>query len=270
MAGDASVQPAAHPAADGEVGYVSRLLTTSEGRAAMHERFGGMLTDEVVGALGYESVASFLEQHARSSWRKKESLEAHLEAQYVRADFAPLAGRGRGCRLRSLECSHNPIGEAGLAALASGVRRCPQLQQLGVRYINLEPTASDAQLLSFVLHPLLECASLRSLDLSYNFITATSSSSVDDLREALASNASITCLSLRRCCIGGWRRARAIARGLARNTTLTSIDLSYNGLGAAAQQEHSDHRRLDTAWLAGAPSLGLVPGQVASRLSLAV
>ena len=41
-------------------------------------------------------------------------------------------------------------------------------------------------------------------------------------------------LSLRRCCIGGWRRARAIARGLGRNTTLTCVDLGYNGLGAAS------------------------------------
>ena len=57
---------------------------------------------------------------------------------------------------------------------------------------------------------------------------------VDQLREALESSTHLRTLSLRRCCIGGWRRARAIARGLAFNRSLTSVDLSYNGLGAAS------------------------------------
>ena len=93
--------------------------------------------------------------------------------------------------------------------------------------------------------------------LSHNFVGANSMS-VDELREALANNTSITNLSLRRCCIGGWRRARAIARGLARNTVLTTVDLSYNGLGAASSQLH-------VAGGAGEPAHP--PNAAASRLA---
>ena len=71
--------------------------------------------------------------------------------------------------------------------------------------------------------------------MTHNYVAACGIN-VDRLREALEKNSALHTLSLRRCCIGGWRRARAIARGLALNRGLTSVDLSYNGLGAASQQ----------------------------------
>lgn len=145
--------------------------------------------------------------------------------------------RSIGTRLRSLDLSHNPLGEVGLRALASGVERCATLHALALRYVNREPNDADGRLEPFPLSPLLAPSSLSTLDLSYNFVAAASTSSVDDLREALSANQTLTSLSLRRCCIGGWRRARAIARGLARNNALTSLDLGYNGLGAATQRE---------------------------------
>ena len=148
-----------------------------------------------------------------------------------------------GTRLRLLDLSHNPLGDAGLAALAQGLQHSQTLSQLGLRYVNRDPPDADGQQLEpFPLAPLLSGRHLHSLDLSYNFIAASSSSSVDDLREILASNGTIHTLSLRRCCIGGWRRARAIARGLARNHAITSMDLGYNGLGAAAQADASGHQ----------------------------
>ena len=74
---------------------------------------------------------------------------------------------------------------------------------------------------------------LRELDMCHNFIAA---GTTRQLARGARHERAAAPPNLRRCCIGGWRRARAIARGLAANTTLTSIDLGYNGLGAAAAQ----------------------------------
>lgn len=71
------------------------------------------------------------------------------------------------------------------------------------------------------------------MDLGLNYI-ATCDIHVDKLRDALASTPRLRALRLSRCCIGGWRRARAIAKGIAANTSLIDIDLSYNSLGAAS------------------------------------
>ena len=142
-----------------------------------------------------------------------------------------------GTLLEKLDISRNPIREAGLSAIARGVRRCVSVRSLSARYVNGEPIEPDGRLEPLSLAPLLASTGLSTLILSHNFVGANSMS-VGELREALANNTSITNLSLRRCCIGGWRRARAIARGLARNTVLTTVDLSYNGLGAASSQLH--------------------------------
>ena len=88
---------------------------------------------------------------------------------------------------------------------------------------------------AFPLTPLLTGNAVAELDMTHNYVAACGIN-VDRLREALEKNSALHTLSLRRCCIGGWRRARAIARGLALNRGLTSVDLSYNGLGAASQQ----------------------------------
>jgi hypothetical protein len=53
------------------------------------------------------------------------------------------------------------------------------------------------------------------------------------IAQVLAASPGLTTLRLERCCIGGWRRARAIARGLLHNTSITELQLGYNGLGAA-------------------------------------
>lgn len=191
--------------------------------------------------------------------------------------------RGVGTRLAVLEVSFNPLGEEGLTPLAEGALVSNTLRCLGCRYINRDPHAADGRLEAFPLTPLLAAGSLRSLDLSYNFIAASLSSSVDDLREAIAGNMSLRSLSLRRCCIGGWRRARAIARGLGRNASLTSVDLGYNGLGAAAQPaqpaESAQHfEAVAASWLGGGAAtwVGRVPAPGTAgrpplpRLSLAV
>jgi len=188
--------------------------------------------------------------------------------------------RGSGSRLTTLEVSYNPLGEAGLSYLAAGMRRSPHLREFGCRYVNREPRETDGRLEAFPLTPLLRNQTATSVDLSYNFIAASLHSSVDDLREALAANSAIKSLSLRRCCIGGWRRARAIARGLGRNTTLTSVDLGYNGLGAAAQPGSSQQLgAIAISWLSGGAAAWLNSGGLNGagggrpplpRLSLAV
>ena len=118
----------------------------------MHERFGGMLTDEVVGALGYER-SLLLEQHAQPGGRRSRSMPM-WRCSTCAADRTA-GGEGEGLLAAPARCSHNPIGEAGLAALASGVRRRLSCSS-SASGTSTWPTASDAQLLSFVLHPLLE------------------------------------------------------------------------------------------------------------------
>lgn len=110
-----------------------------------------------------------------------------------------------------------------------------ELRELCLRYVNVA-TLVDGRLEPFPLTPLLQGNKLQALDMNYNFISACGQN-FDHLKDAMAGKHGdhLHTLSLRRCCIGGWRRARAIARGLARNTTLTDVDLGYNGLGAAAQ-----------------------------------
>ena len=145
-------------------------------------------------------------------------------------------------RLEVLDLSLNPLGETGIVALANGLQRNFVLQRLTLQYVNEQPVAAEGRLEPFPLTPLLTGNGLRELDMCHNFIAACGYN-VDNLREALGTNAPLRHLNLRRCCIGGWRRARAIARGLAANTTLTSIDLGYNGLGAAAAQAGCRRRR---------------------------
>ena len=151
--------------------------------------------------------------------------------------------RGDGTLLEYLELSHNPLGEEGVKAIALGAKRCGTLTRLGVNYVD-RARGGDSRLEPVPLAPLLEVPSLRELHSSYNYIGTSptvSGATPDDLKEALATNTSITALDLRRCCIGGWRRARAIARGVARNTALTDLDLGYNGLGAATPLDQNPH-----------------------------
>ena len=151
--------------------------------------------------------------------------------------------RGDGTLLEYLELSHNPLGEEGVKAVALGAKRCGTLTRLGVNYVN-RAQGGDSRLEPVPLAPLLEVPSLRELHSSYNYIGTSptfSGATPDDLKEALATNTSITALDLRRCCIGGWRRARAIARGVARNAALTDLDLGYNGLGAATPLDQNPH-----------------------------
>uniref|UniRef100_A0A7S3SIC3 Uncharacterized protein n=1 Tax=Emiliania huxleyi TaxID=2903 RepID=A0A7S3SIC3_EMIHU len=139
--------------------------------------------------------------------------------------MAPSCDRG--------QCS---VGESGVASLRRGLRGNETLTHLGLRYVNL-PRAdnSDSSLEPpFSLARLLEEATgLTSLDLAFN-IAQGSGHAVEDLQRALGSATRLRTLSLARCCVGGWRRARAVARGLAASTSITAIDLSHNGLGAAA------------------------------------
>ncbi|KAL1527428.1 hypothetical protein AB1Y20_016094 [Prymnesium parvum] len=177
------------------------------------------------------------------AWRVSELLGARAQSPSDGAEPMEVssphrtAATGRG--LWQLNMSHNPLGEEGVSALAQGLATS-ELRELCLRYVNVDPPLGDVQLEPFPLAPLLAGNQLRALDMNYNFIAACGHS-VDLLRDVLASNANahLHTLSLRRCCIGGWRRARAIARGLARNTTLTDVDLGYNGMGAATQNSGS-------------------------------
>jgi hypothetical protein len=108
--------------------------------------------------------------------------------------------RFRCARLRVLELSLNPLGEAGVVALCKGLRRNRHLCRLGMRYVNCDPYAGDldtlprqgwlmtagtsssrysstARLESFSATPLLESPGLRTLDLGFNFISSHHASS---------------------------------------------------------------------------------------------
>ena len=137
------------------------------------------------------------------------------------------------CELRVLRLSHNPLGEIGVLALASALQTNRSLQSLVLQYVNCNPSEQQGRLEPFPLTPLLTGSAITELDMCHNHIAACGGH-IDQLREALDSNMHLRTLSLRRCCIGGWRRARAIARGLALNRSLTSVDLSYNGIDAAS------------------------------------
>ena len=137
------------------------------------------------------------------------------------------------CELHVLRLSHNPLGEIGVLALASALQTNRSLQSLVLQYVNCNPSEQQGRLEPFPLTPLLTGSAITELDMCHNHIAACGGH-IDQLREALDSNMHLRTLSLRRCCIGGWRRARAIARGLALNRSLTSVDLSYNGIDAAS------------------------------------
>ena len=168
-------------------------------------------------------------------------------------------------RLEVLDLSLNPLGETGIVALANGLQRNFVLQRLTLQYVNEQPVAAEGRLEPFPLTPLLTGNGLRELDMCHNFIAACGYN-VDNLREALGTNAPLRHLNLRRCCIGGWRRARAIARGLAANTTLTSIDLGYNGLGAAAAQSGMPPASLAQLLAGDAGTLSLAVGALCQAL----
>ena len=140
--------------------------------------------------------------------------------------------------LRVLRLSHNPLGETAVLALAAALQTNRTLQSLVLQYVNCNPAEQQGRLEPFPLTPLLTGSAITALDMCHNHIAACGGH-IDQLREALESNMHLRTLSLRRCCIGGWRRARAIARGLALNRSLTSVDLSYNGIGAASS--HPGH-----------------------------
>jgi hypothetical protein len=140
----------------------------------------------------------------------------------------------RACTLVSLNLSLNPLGADGTTALAEHLSRCETVEKLTLRYVTLY-TRDPANLLGSLLS---SESALKSLDLSFNYITACGSP-VELITAQLGANQTLTDLRVRRCCIGGWRRARALARGLMTNCTLTSIDLSYNGLGAAQAAQSS-------------------------------
>tara|TARA_B100000795_G_scaffold167086_1_gene125726 strand:- start:35 stop:562 length:528 start_codon:yes stop_codon:yes gene_type:complete len=138
--------------------------------------------------------------------------------------------------LRVLRLSHNPLGEAGVLALAGALHTNRTLQSLVLQYVNCNPFEQQGRLEPFPLMPLLTGSAITALNMCHNHVAACRGH-VDQLREALESNMHLRTLSLRRCCIGGWRRARAIARGLALNRSLTSVDLSYNGIDAAFNRD---------------------------------
>ena len=160
-------------------------------------------------------------------------LASAMDVDETSAGSVPPSPADDGAGLRALNMSHNPLGQEGIHALTSSLGRGSRLRELGLHYVNGE-LPPDGRLDPFPLTPLLEGSGLRALDMSYNYIGACGQH-VDTLRDALAKNTHLHTLDLRRCCIGGWRRARAIARGLAKNTAITDINLGYNGLGAASQ-----------------------------------
>lgn len=145
----------------------------------------------------------------------------------------PVRAQG-GCKLVSLDLSFNPLAGEGTVALAECIRQCPTLDRLTLQYVTLY-TREPANLLGSLLGAELP---LRSLNLSFNYISACGSP-VEQISSQLGANHTLRELNVRRCCIGGWRRARALARGIMANTALTSIDLSYNGLGAAQAAQSS-------------------------------
>mmetsp|Transcript_12459 Transcript_12459/g.29337 ORF Transcript_12459/g.29337 Transcript_12459/m.29337 type:complete len:882 (+) Transcript_12459:105-2750(+) len=138
------------------------------------------------------------------------------------------------CKLTSLDLSLNLLAAEGTQALAELLRHAPSVEKLSLQYVTLY-SREPANLLGRLLGTEL---GLKSLNLSLNYISACGSP-VEQISAQLGSNKTLRELRVRRCCIGGWRRARALARGIMANTSLTSIDLSYNGLGAAQAAQSS-------------------------------
>ncbi|KAG8467566.1 hypothetical protein KFE25_000882 [Diacronema lutheri] len=151
------------------------------------------------------------------------------------ADGAGARERARpACQLVSIDLSLNPLAAEGTAALAECLKRCASIERLTLQYVTLY-SREAANLLGALLGADLP---LTSLNLSFNYISACGSP-VEQIAAQLGANHALRELRLRRCCIGGWRRARALARGLMSNSSLTAIDLSYNGLGAAQATQAS-------------------------------
>jgi len=139
------------------------------------------------------------------------------------------------CRLETLSLSLNPLAVDGMDALAKALRNNRCLRVLRLEYIT-SYQRDPANLLGAIL---AADTRIEHLALNYNYYSACNSP-VERIMSQLATNQSLRVLDMRRCCVGGWRRARAIARGVMSNQSVTQLDLSYNGLGAAQAAQASN------------------------------
>lgn len=138
--------------------------------------------------------------------------------------------------LQCLALNDTGLGDAGLATIAKPLGSCRQLEALDLGAAKL--TGDSGQ----VLAELLESAShLTRLNLGWNGIRGEGARI---LLEEIANNATLQVLDLRFIGLGRDREGvTALARVLQENTTLTHIDVGFNGLEASHAEELSEALR---------------------------
>mmetsp|Transcript_2615 Transcript_2615/g.4022 ORF Transcript_2615/g.4022 Transcript_2615/m.4022 type:complete len:980 (-) Transcript_2615:733-3672(-) len=135
--------------------------------------------------------------------------------------------------LTSLDISNNPVGRHGIEQLAAALQSNVSLTELNVRYVGFPGNTTENIFAGKIpLPPFLACVSLKKLNIGFNDMVSTSPEYPEAILEGLKENNTLTFLDMQRTCIGGWRRAFAIGQGLRLNYSLTSVDLSYNWIGA--------------------------------------
>eukprot|EP00741_Cyanophora_paradoxa_P022003 tig00021432_g21240.t1 len=150
-------------------------------------------------------------------------------------------GLGAAGTLRTLDLSNNPVGRDGVLALAASLSTNPILTRLSLRYCGLLGNSQENIAAGKIALPaLLVGPALTSLDLSYNDVVSTSYDRPEAILEALEGARALLSLNLERSSIGGWRRALAIARGLARSPSLTSVNLSCNWIASSSSGAPGD------------------------------
>ncbi len=179
-----------------------------------------------VGDAGAASLARLAPQLTRLQLGWNDVSDAGAAA--LAAALTPCSGSGRGSiLLRELDLRHCAVGPTGGAALARCLAAGAPLARLSLLHNRLG--ADGATALAAALRR--SACTLLHLDLAHNGlgrrgITALARADLGRLRSlGLAYNA---------CCAGG---ARELARALARNATLTRLDVGRNALGDEGVRE---------------------------------
>ncbi|WYZ34134.1 hypothetical protein EsH8_I_000410 [Colletotrichum jinshuiense] len=160
------------------------------------------------------------------------------------------------CGVTSLYLSCNPLGDAGVQALASAVRHAPQLARLSLQSVGMTSAGAIPLLRAVASHP-----GMRLLDLGQAYATADlgqawnyiDDAAVPSLCELLAANQTLDYLSLGHCPITP-PELRAIDRAVSQGSLLyynADSILPDSGLEAPTFNPSRDHTMPDvSSWLA--------------------
>ncbi|GIL77087.1 hypothetical protein Vretifemale_6644 [Volvox reticuliferus] len=136
--------------------------------------------------------------------------------------LAPLLHPSMRCRLRRLDLSGCPLGDAGFSSLAANLAENRHLQELLLSGCGLEDAALAVLYQSLALN-----GSIKLLDLSQNRFSETG---MTVLCKDLEDNHSLTRLDLSHCSLPD-AAMPALSRVVVLHPALTSLDLSHNCLG---------------------------------------